>query len=78
MNASIGRDFVEQLILAGNSHKEISSVLKEKFQRRVFSERSVRRFCHKYDIHKPKGDKLDEIIKQAVKEVHDAVTVCTS
>jgi 3-methyladenine DNA glycosylase AlkC len=41
--------FVEELILLGKSHREISIILKETFRQRGFSVRSVRRFCDKYN-----------------------------
>ena len=52
------------------SHKKISEELQGRFPAmKGLSERSVRRFCLKHGLHKPRGADLDEIVKDSVKEV---------
>ena len=61
---------VAEMILQGKSHEDISRKHRDRFPgKKEFSKRSVRRFCHTYGIHKPKGLDLDSIVEKSVKEV---------
>ena len=61
---------VAEMILQGKSHKEISNEYKRLFPaKKGFSERSVRRYCQKHSLHKPKGTDLDSIVEKSVTEV---------
>lgn len=52
------------------THKDISEVYRARLSsRKGLSERSVRCFCKTHAIHKPKGDDLDDIVRNSVREV---------
>ena len=62
---------VAEMILQGKSHKDISNEYKRLFPaKKGFSERSVRRYCQKHGLHKPKGQDLDSIVEKSVTEVY--------
>lgn len=67
---AVNRDDVKVMVHKGMTHKQISAELQIRFPGiRGLSERSVRRFCEKYGIHKPRGLELDRLVEEAVQEV---------
>ena len=61
---------VEQMVLQGMTHKQISVTLQQRFPAtQGLSERSVRRYCGTNDIHKLGEVDLDEVVEEAVGEV---------
>ena len=61
---------VGDMVLQGMTHREISEEFASRFPAmKGLSERSVRRFCQKQGIHKPRGADLDEIVRDSVEEV---------
>ncbi len=63
-------DEVGEMVLRGMTHREISEEFKGRFPNmKGLSERSIRRFCQKHGLHKPRGADLDAIVKDSVEEV---------
>ena len=67
---AVNEDEVQMMVYKGMTHKQISAELQIRFPgTRGFSERTVRRFCERHGIHKPRGLKLDQLVEEATQEV---------
>ena len=67
---AVNEDEVQMMVYKGMTHKQISAELQIRFPgTREFSERTVRRFCERHGIHKPRGLKLDQLVEEATQEV---------
>ena len=61
---------VAEMVKRGLTHKEISEVYQRHLSTcRGLSERSDHHFCHLHGVHNPRGDGLDNIVDEPVKEV---------
>ena len=68
---SVHKDFVEELIIAGFTYKEVSEELERKYPhiQKGLSSRSVRRYCQIHKLKKLKDDELDQVVDEAIDEV---------
>ena len=70
MEKLISVDETRSLLKSGKSHRDISVLLQSRYGSNYgVSERSVRRFCDKYNIHRRTRDELDAEVSKAVSEV---------
>lgn len=61
---------IKSMVLQGLTHKNISETLKMPYPlMKGLSVRNVRRFRSRHNIHKPKANELDKIIRDSVTEV---------
>ena len=70
---TIDPEWIKHLVMnLKKSHREISDIIKARGRARGFSERSVRRFCEKHNIHYRSGlsnEDLAAVTRNAVNQV---------
>ena len=70
MGNLVSEDEVRSLIKSGRTHHDVSILLQTKYSGIIgVSERSVRRFCKRHDIHRRSHEALNEEVARAVAEV---------
>ncbi|KXJ07190.1 hypothetical protein AC249_AIPGENE13490 [Exaiptasia diaphana] len=68
---SIDENYIRSLVWAGKTHREIAGILQAELPstRRGLSERNVRQYCSKRNIHRQTSFELDQTVRQCVEEV---------
>ena len=71
----VDRNLVEYLRCQGKTYTQISEQLKTIYPAisTGLSSRSVRRYCYVHSIDKLTEDQVDEVVREAVNEVHAGI-----